>query len=99
MTVTNTQTTELSLDQLDDISAGFFGAALKGVKAIKKVATKRNAATAVIAGAGAGAFGNSQYSKGKRIWQRMSAAGANTRQKIFIAILSPLIIEVPKSSK
>ena len=97
MTVTNTQTTELSLDQLDDISAGFFGAALKGVKAIKKVATKRNAATAVIAGAGA--FGNSQYSKGKRIWQRMSAAGANTRQKIFIAILSPLIIEVPKSSK
>jgi len=29
MTFTSTQTTELSLDQLDDISAGFIGGALK----------------------------------------------------------------------
>ena len=33
MTFTSTQTTELSLDQLDDISAGFIGAALRGAKA------------------------------------------------------------------
>ena len=33
MTFTSTQTTELSLDQLDDISAGFIGGALKAAKA------------------------------------------------------------------
>ena len=36
MTITNTQSTELSLDQLDDISAGFIGAALRGAKAAVK---------------------------------------------------------------
>ena len=36
MTITNTQTTELSLDQLDDISAGFIGAALRGAKGAAK---------------------------------------------------------------
>ena len=39
MTFTNTQTTELSLDQLDNVSAGFFRAALKGAKVA--VLTKR----------------------------------------------------------
>ena len=33
MTFTSTQTTELSLDQLDDISAGFIGGAFKAAKA------------------------------------------------------------------
>ena len=33
MTFTNTQSTELSLDQLDDISAGFIGGAFKAAKA------------------------------------------------------------------
>ena len=36
MTITNTQTTELSLDQLDDISAGFIGAALRGATGAAK---------------------------------------------------------------
>ena len=36
MTFNNTQTTELSLDQLDDISAGFIGAALRGAKGAAK---------------------------------------------------------------
>ena len=42
MTFTNTQTTELSLDQLDDISAGFgfFKVAVKTASAAGKLAAK-----------------------------------------------------------
>ena len=40
MTITNTQTTELSLDQLDDISAGFIGAVAKTAKMSFKLAAR-----------------------------------------------------------
>ena len=40
MTFTNTQTTELSLDQLDDVSAGIFGAAAKAAKMSFKLAAR-----------------------------------------------------------
>ena len=42
MTFTNTQTTELSLDQLDDISAGWIGGAIKGAAKLGKFARASN---------------------------------------------------------
>ena len=42
MTFTNTQTTELSLDQLDDISAGWIGVAIKGAAKLGKFARASN---------------------------------------------------------
>ena len=42
MTFTNTQTTELSLDQLDDISAGWIGGAIRGAAKLGKFARASN---------------------------------------------------------
>mgnify|MGYP001166574213 CR=1 FL=1 len=42
MTFTSTQTTELSLDQLDDISAGWIGGAIKGAAKLGKFARASN---------------------------------------------------------
>ena len=42
MTFNNTQTTELSLDQLDDISAGWIGGAIKGAAKLGKFARASN---------------------------------------------------------
>ena len=87
MTFTNTQTTELSLDQLDDISAGFFGAALKGVKAIKKVATKKNIALATFTGFSAEYL----YSEAKENWGAITTASKNITQKITGSFSSLLL--------
>ena len=42
MTFTSTQTTELSLDQLDDISAGWVGGAIKGAVKLGRLARASN---------------------------------------------------------
>ena len=87
MTVTNSQTTELSLDQLDDISAGFFGAVLKGVKVIKKVATKKNIALATCTGFSAEYL----YSEAKENWGAITTASKNITQKITGSFSSLLL--------
>ena len=79
MTITNTQTTELSLDQLENISAGgLFGAALKGAKVLKKVVTKKNIAKATFTVFSAEYL----YSEVKENWEAITTESKNITQKI-----------------
>ena len=78
MTFNNTQTTELSLDQLDNVSAGFFRAALKGAKVLKKVVTKKNIAKATFTIFSAEYL----YSEVKENWETITTESKNITQKI-----------------
>jgi len=76
MTFTSTQTTELSLDQLDDISAGWVGGAIKGAVKLGRLARASNV---IRSGAqaigrtvqnGARSAGGKVVQKATRWWQR-----------------------------
>jgi len=74
MTFTNTQTTELSLDQLDDISAGWIGGAFKAAAKVSKT-VGRNVlfvATDLVEDAGIPVYTIADISKGPSGWIRIA---------------------------
>ena len=82
MTFTNTQTTELSLDQLDDISAGFVSGLIRGVKAAKKVTIAKNGFYAAFTGASAHYIYEKGASLAREIKPSITSASEKLAQKI-----------------
>ena len=85
MTFNSTQTTELSLDQLDNVSAGFASALIRGVKAVKtlrKAATGKNVGRASFAGLSAHYIYKKGASFAQEIKPSITSASEKLAQKI-----------------